>query len=557
MARTWRWLAVPALLWPFAAIASFTHPNPREALIRRPPAVCSSPAFVEVDLLYVLSNGLFLPVGAAIHAYDAAGDITATDVAAGLMPQLTAGMQRFSQNDADELTEIMEKATPDAPAWTTNACFSDRNGNLTNAAGMALRYDSENRLTSTVSGSTSTTATYDGQGNRVKLVAVTAGQTNVTWLLLDYADPLRRPLAELDSAGNPVRYFVWGRGLVAQVETNGTIRYFHADGQGSTLALTDNAGTPTDAWFYSPYGQTLNRTGSTAVPFTWAGGYGVRSDASGLYFMRHRYYHPGLMRFVSADPVGIMAGGGNLYWYANGSPLVLLDPHGLWSWDQTFGVMRAVGGGLEAGAGYGLATASAAFGAASSWRGGGLIAGAAGTAGGIAVGAHGVDQFQAGVRQAFTHQQVDSLTSVALQETTGMSRNTANLVDAGISVAGSIGAGLGTTVIRAQSALSSEAVNAPLWRQVLYHEIGQKTLPDDASTFYSTWFANPVDRGAAIVADQGWSQALRPQNAGWTLGIGKTFATGPTPLGWGGSAALFIGGATAGQYITGAMKLGK
>jgi len=262
------------------------------------------------------------------YTMSAAGDITAMDVAAGLMPQLTAAVQRFSQNVADELTQIMEKVTPDAPAWTTNACFSYRNGNLTNAAGMTLRYDSENRLTSTVSGSTTTTATYDGQGNRVKLVAVMIGQTNGTWFVLDYADPLRRPLAELDSTGNPVRYFVWGRGLVAQVETNGTIRYFHADGQGSTLALTDGAGAPTDAWFYSPYGETLNRTGSAAVSFTWTGGYGVRSDTSVLYFMRHRYYHPGLMRFTSADPIGL-AGGGNLFVYANGNPLTFLDFLGL------------------------------------------------------------------------------------------------------------------------------------------------------------------------------------------------------------------------------------
>jgi len=311
-------------LWPLPTIASFTHPHPREALIRQPPAVCSSPAFLDVDVLYVLNNGQFLPVAAAIHAYDAAGDIT-------------ANVQRFSQNAADELTQILEKATPDAPAWTTNARFSDRNGNLTNAAGMTLRYDSENRLTNVVSGSTTATATYDGQGNRIKLVAVTAGQTNVTWFVLDYADPLRRPLAELNAAGNPVRYFVWGRGLVAQVETNGTIRYFHADSQGSTLALTDNAGTQTDAWFYSPYGQTLNRTGSTDTSFQWLGAHGVRCEGGGIYLTRYRAYHAGLMRFTSSDPLGI-AGGANLFVYANGNPLLLIDPWGLcaelsqWHW---------------------------------------------------------------------------------------------------------------------------------------------------------------------------------------------------------------------------------
>jgi RHS repeat-associated protein len=388
---------------------------------------------------------------------------------------------------------------------------------------------------------------YAGDGSRVAAVTVESGSTNTTVFVLDYADPLRRPLAELDGNGALIRRFVWGRGVVAQVEADGTIRYFHHDGQGSTLALSDTNNVPTDQWFYSPYGEVMARTGATDTPYQWCGGVGLRPAAGNLYFARHRYYHARLQRWTARDPLG-MAGGPNLYAYAMNAPFLYYDPLGLWSWNQTFGVMRAVGGGLEAAAGYSLATASAAFGAASSWTGVGLVAGAAGTAGGIAVGAHGIDQFQAGVRQAFTDEQVDSLTSVALQETTGMSQNTANLVDAGISVVGSIGAGVGTTAIRAQSALSSQAANAPLWKQVLYHEIGQKTLSDDANAFYSALYANPVDRGAAIVADQGLRQALRPEASGWWLGIGQTFSTGPTPLGMGGAAATFTGVSAAGQY---------
>lgn len=45
---------------------------------------------------------------------------------------------------------------------------------------------------------------------------------------------------------------MWGRGVVAQVEADGTVHYFHHDGQGSTLALTDTNDVPTEQGFYSP-----------------------------------------------------------------------------------------------------------------------------------------------------------------------------------------------------------------------------------------------------------------------------------------------------------------
>jgi len=44
--------------------------------------------------------------------------------------------------------------------------------------------------------------------------------------------------------------------------------------------------------------------------------------------MRARYYSPTLRRFINQDPIGL-AGGMNLYWYADGNPLFFIDPYGL------------------------------------------------------------------------------------------------------------------------------------------------------------------------------------------------------------------------------------
>jgi hypothetical protein len=52
------------------------------------------------------------------------------------------------------------------------------------------------------------------------------------------------------------------------------------------------------------------------------------TDASGLLYMRARYYNPNICRFVNPDPAGF-AGGLNWYAFADGNPISLLDPFGL------------------------------------------------------------------------------------------------------------------------------------------------------------------------------------------------------------------------------------
>jgi RHS repeat-associated protein len=51
-------------------------------------------------------------------------------------------------------------------------------------------------------------------------------------------------------------------------------------------------------------------------------------DATGLSYRRNRYYDPVSGQFTQSDPIGI-AGGLNLYGYANGDPINFSDPFGL------------------------------------------------------------------------------------------------------------------------------------------------------------------------------------------------------------------------------------
>jgi RHS repeat-associated protein len=64
-------------------------------------------------------------------------------------------------------------------------------------------------------------------------------------------------------------------------------------------------------------------------PRNWMGSliYGQR-DFSGLHYRRNRFYDAEQGRFTQEDPIG-MAGGINLYGFANGDPVSYSDPYGL------------------------------------------------------------------------------------------------------------------------------------------------------------------------------------------------------------------------------------
>ena len=160
------------------------------------------------------------------------------------------------------------------------------------------------------------------------------------YFVVDQTDGLKRPLAETDASGTVTRYYVWaGSRLICHidiVDSAFVYRYYHSNELGSTIALTDASGTPTDQFAYMPYGYAKH-TGSTDTPFQWLGGYGVYYDAdTQLHLTLYRAYSCHLKRFMQADPLGI-DGGSNVYMMANLNPLWFIDPYGLCPEDVTYG----------------------------------------------------------------------------------------------------------------------------------------------------------------------------------------------------------------------------
>jgi RHS repeat-associated protein len=71
-------------------------------------------------------------------------------------------------------------------------------------------------------------------------------------------------------------------------------------------------------------------------------------DETGLYYNWNRYYNPSLGRYISSDPLGLMAGN-NTYNYVNGNPINYTDPTGQCPWCivGAAALGGAIGGGTE------------------------------------------------------------------------------------------------------------------------------------------------------------------------------------------------------------------
>jgi len=206
----------------------------------------------------------------------------------------------------------------------------DGNGALTNrhsaSSDQQFEYDCAGRMTFASTDGATLSVTYDALGNR--LTTYSANATRI-WIT-DHADPRKRPLMETDANGAPVRYFIWGGGLLLAVfEADGTVHYAHSDEQGSVVALTDSSGAVTDQYCYGPYGTDWGHSGTNSIPFRWLGSHGVYNvGGSPLYLTRYRAYDTGMGRFLSSDPLSL-GGGPNLYAYCFGNPLAYIDPLGL------------------------------------------------------------------------------------------------------------------------------------------------------------------------------------------------------------------------------------
>lgn len=212
--------------------------------------------------------------------------------------------------------------------YNGHAVIHDADGNMIHGplqGDMAeFLYDSRNRLIR----AGNHVYRYDAEDRRI---AQLVEGTEIRYVI-DPEAYYSQLLMEADDQGNPIAYYIYGHGLIARVDAEGAYQTYHYDRRGSTVALTDLAGHVTDRYTYGIYGELLNAEGETKQPFLYNSRDGVMTDDNGLYYMRARYYHPELKRFINRDVVpGTIAEAQTLnrYAYVNGNPISYVDPFGL------------------------------------------------------------------------------------------------------------------------------------------------------------------------------------------------------------------------------------
>ena len=289
---------------------------------------------------------------------------------------ITGKVTQYTYDNAGRLTA--ETVDGSVTAYTYDG-YNNRIGKTENGQQTSYTYDSRNRLTKeTVTENEQTAVTsyqYDPNGNLYsrqtltyrenitqkpkaftalmgytadtddmlleynnfnQLTAVTKGNDVVTYDY--YANGMRKSktvdgviTTHIWDGQNIVGEFIDGqfagylRGnrLIAR-QTANTTQYYHFNGHGDTLSMTDGNGSALQNYTYDAFGNVANHHDFDTNPFRYCGEY--FDQETGFIYLRARYYSPEIGRFVSEDPA---RDGLNWYAYCANNPVMFVDPMGL------------------------------------------------------------------------------------------------------------------------------------------------------------------------------------------------------------------------------------
>ena len=229
---------------------------------------------------------------------------------------------------------------------TENSSYTytyDANGNLTGQtekgsnAHTTYEYNSENQLISaTMPDGTVATYKYDLRSRRIQKDVVVNSVLSTSYYKYDNADII----AIQDGNNNVTANFTDGSGIdePLMIKKGQGNYYYHTDGLGSIITLSDNAGTIVETIEYQAYGKPVFKDASGVVipKSALSNIYSYTSreydDETGLFYYRRRYFNPLEGRFLSEDvedgdtknPITFDG-----YLYVSDNPINNTDPMGL------------------------------------------------------------------------------------------------------------------------------------------------------------------------------------------------------------------------------------
>lgn len=209
-------------------------------------------------------------------------------------------------------------------------------------------YDSANRLVQVLQGSNKVTYVYDGDGNKVGqsiqgAICRRDSDAQTFNFLNDVASPLPVVLRE-DGPEQAISY-AYGLSLMAEEiapighkKSSPDTFFYHHDGLGSTVAMSDERGCVEATYEYDAWGDLLYGDGHVQNRYLFTG---EEQDAmTGLYYLRARWYDPSVGRFLTKDPnlgSSIRPLTLNRFLYTLNNPIRFVDPTGFTNQDSDLG----------------------------------------------------------------------------------------------------------------------------------------------------------------------------------------------------------------------------
>ena len=113
-----------------------------------------------------------------------------------------------------------------------------------------------------------------------------------------------------------------GQGIVGRQIDQGLDQFFKVNESTGAALQQANGKTQLRLHRYDAYGKPLQRNSNADIDFTW--NQELNEPETGLTYLRHRFHHPELRRFITRDNVPV----DNRYAYAHGDPVNYIDPTG-------------------------------------------------------------------------------------------------------------------------------------------------------------------------------------------------------------------------------------
>ncbi|MCM3318049.1 DNRLRE domain-containing protein [Rummeliibacillus stabekisii] len=252
------------------------------------------------------------------YAYDAVGNRTESDV--------NGTKATFTYNDVNQIAKKND-----------TTYVYDTDGNLTKDENYQYTYNQQ-RLTKveTLDGKVVASYTYDENGLRL---TKTVGETTHEYFYNN--ELLDMEVVKVHDTINEYRSYEWDGytplGMIIKAKNDtGTFEskayQFITNHRGDVLSIRDNEDKEIGSYAYDAYGNVLAVEGTLAKenPVRYAGYY--YDDETKNYYLQARYYNPSNGAFLALDPhpgdddEPLSQNG---YTYANGNPVMKVDPNGL------------------------------------------------------------------------------------------------------------------------------------------------------------------------------------------------------------------------------------